>query len=115
MPSEQFGYIDNLAKFVQIDSLNVPIQELPSLVELENAFRRVSIGKAVGNDGIPPELCRYKARDLARLSYSLMLKTCLFGQEALEHKGGRLAIAWKHKGDPAECSSHRSLLVSIVI
>ena len=83
-----------------------------ALSSLENAFRRVSIGKAVGNDGIPPELCRYKARDLARLSYSLMLKTCLFGQEALEHKGGRLAIAWKHKGDPAECSSHRSLLVS---
>ena len=32
--------------------------------------------------------------------------------KAIEHKGGRLAVAWKHKGDPAGCSSHRSLLVS---
>ena len=105
-------WLGNLAKFLQIDTLHVPIHELPSLVDLENAFRRVSIGKAVGMDGIPPELCRFKARDLARLSYSILLKTCLFGQEAIEHKGGRLAIAWKHKGDPTECSSHRSLLVS---
>ena len=78
----------------------------------KTAFRRVSVGKAAGMDGIPPELCRHKACDLARLSYSIMLKSCLFGQEAIAHKGGRLAIAWKHKGDPAECSSHRSFLVS---
>ena len=105
-------WLQNLNKFLQTDTLQVPIQELPSLVDLETAFRRVSVGKAIGMDGIPPELCRYKACDLARLSYSIMLKTCLYGQEAIEHKGGRLAIAWKHKGDPAECSSHRSLLVS---
>ena len=105
-------WLHNLAKFLHIDALNVPLIELPSLVDLETAFRRVSIGKAIGMDGIPPELCRFKACDLARLTYSIMLKTCLYGQEAIEHKGGRLAIAWKHKGDPAECSSHRSLLVS---
>lgn len=105
-------WLSNLNNFLSIDSIQVPIHEMPTLVELETAFRRVAVGKAIGNDGIPPELCRFKARDLARLTYSLLLKTCLFGQEALEHKGGRLAIAWKHKGDPAECSSHRSLLVS---
>lgn len=38
--------------------------------------------------------------------------SCLKPAFAAQHKGGRLAIAWKHKGDPAECSSHRSLLVS---
>lgn len=106
------SWLKNLAKFLNVDTLHVPIQELPSLVELETAFRRVSVGKAIGMGGIPPELCRYKARDLALLTYSILMKTCLFGQEAIEHKGGRLAIAWKHKGDPAECSSHRSLLVS---
>jgi hypothetical protein len=62
---------------LRFGTLTVPIQELPNLVELETAFHRASIGKAVGGDGIPPELCKYKARDLARLSYSIMLKTCL--------------------------------------
>ena len=114
LTTEEFRktWLQNLEKFLHADNFQVPIQEMPSLVELETAFRRVSVGKAIGMDGIPPELCRFKACDLARLSYSVMLKTCLFGQEAIEHKGGRLAIAWKHKGDPADCSSHRSLLVS---
>ena len=114
LTTEEFRktWLQNLEKFLHADNFQVPIQEMPSLVELEPAFRRVSVGKAIGMDGIPPELCRFKACDLARLSYSVMLKTCLFGQEAIEHKGGRLAIAWKHKGDPADCSSHRSLLVS---
>ena len=49
---------------------------------------------------------------MARIAYAIMMKTCLYGQEAVEHKGGRLAIAWKNKGDPADCAAHRSLLVS---
>jgi len=102
----------HLRSFLEMPDLRVPIHELPTLVDLEAAFRRVAIGKAIGRDGIPPELCRYKAKDLAHHTYAILLKTCLYGQEAIEHKGGRLAIAWKHKGDPAECSSHRSLLVS---
>ena len=41
-----------------------------------------------------------------------MLKAALYGQEASEHKGGKLAIAWKHRGDVRDCHTHRSLLVS---
>lgn len=101
-----------LEQFRSIDPFSLSITEVPSLVDLENAYRRVAVGKAVGEDGMPPELCRYKAADLARLSYSIMLKVLLFGQEAAEHKGGRLAIAWKNKGDVRDCATHRSLLVS---
>ena len=105
-------WIANLRKFLQIPDMTVSITELPTLVDLEMAFHRVAIGKATGIDDIPPELCRYKATEMARISYAIMLKACLYGQEAAEHKGGKLAIAWKHKGDPADCSSHRSLLIS---
>ena len=102
----------NLAKFLVSDSLSISITERPSLAELEAAYRRVPSGKAVGNDGIPPELCHVKARDMARLTYAILIKVFVYGQEAIEHKGGRLAIAWKHRGDVRDCDTHRSLLVS---
>ena len=91
---------------------SIAIKELPSLAELEMAYRRVPFGKAVGNDGIPPEVCHVKARDLARLTYAILIKVFVYGQEAIEHKGGRLAVAWKHRGDVRDCDTHRSLLVS---
>jgi hypothetical protein len=102
----------NLQKFLTQEPFAVAITELPSLVELEAAFRRVSTGKAIGLDGIPPELCKAKATELAKLTYSMLMKIFLHGQEAAEHKGGRLAIAWKNRGDPRDCETHRSLLVS---
>ena len=102
----------NLRKFLANEPFVVAATELPSLVELEAAFRRVSTGKAISLDGIPPELCKAKATDLAKLTYSMLMKVFLHGQEAAEHKGGRLAIAWKNRGDPRDCDTHRSLLVS---
>eukprot|EP00435_Cladocopium_sp_Y103_P048605 s3265_g14.t1 len=46
------------------------------------------------------------------MTYPMLLKSFLYGQEAIEHKGGRLAVAWKRRGDVRDCSTHRSLLVS---
>ena len=105
-------WLCSLARFRQVAPFSIDVREVPSLVDLENAYRRVAVGKAIGEDGVPPELCHYKAVDMARLTYTMMLKVLLFGQEAAEHKGGRLAIAWKHRGDVRDCSTHRSLLVS---
>ena len=114
LSSEQYRqrWLSSLRAFCKVESCCVPITDLPSLADVEAAFRRVAVGKAVGEDGMPPELCRYKATELARLCYSMMLKTFLYGQEAAEHKGGRLAVAWKHRGDVRDCSNYRSLLVS---
>lgn len=103
---------ENLHKFLHQEAFAIDITELPSLVELESAFRRVSAGKAVGQDGIPPELCKVKATELAKLTYTMLMKVFIHGQEAAEHKGGRLAIAWKNRGDTRDCDTHRSLLVS---
>ena len=103
-------WLQSLRDFITVDSCHVSLSDVPCLTDLEAAFRRVAVGKAVGEDNIPPELCRYKAPDMARLCYSVMLKTFLYGQEAAEHKGGRLAVAWKHRGDTRDCSNYRSLL-----
>eukprot|EP00435_Cladocopium_sp_Y103_P058160 s489_g20.t1 len=105
-------WLANLKRFRDTGPFALSLSEVPSLVEFEAAFRRVAVGKAVGEDDIPPEICRYKAVDLARITYPMLLKAFLFGQEAMEHKGGRLAVAWKHRGDARDCQMHRSLLVS---
>eukprot|EP00435_Cladocopium_sp_Y103_P046037 s104_g13.t1 len=86
-------WLEGLTQFLQDVHIALPVQDLPSLYELEKAFRRVSLGKALGQDAIPPELCHYCPAQLAKLSYTMMLKAALYGQEAIEHKGGKLAVA----------------------
>ena len=101
---------NNLSRFAK-DMLDVPLSELPSLLDLEAACRRVKRGKATG-PGLPGELLHDHPTHMARLLYPQLLKLALHGQEALEHKIGFLTMAWKRKGDQSLCSSYRSLLVS---
>ena len=91
---------------------NVSVLELPTLVDLELAFRRVSCGKATGPDQVPGELCHYAPVACARTHFAALWKLMLFGQEALMHKGGLLVQAYKGKGPTTVCSSFRSLLIS---
>ena len=80
---------------IQADSLDEPLQRVPSLFDLEVSLRRVQPGKAVGRDAIPPELCHRFPGLLGPQIYPQLLKLCCHGAEALEHKGGRLAVAYK--------------------
>eukprot|EP00438_Fugacium_kawagutii_P010157 Skav235745 [mRNA] locus=scaffold1612:161426:167122:- [translate_table: standard] len=95
-----------------VEEAQATCTELPSLTHLEDAFRRVKPGKAVGLDLLPPELCHHHAPELARLCYPLMMKIMYFGQEPLGWKGGRLIPAWKGKGPTTLPESYRSLLIS---
>ena len=70
---------ENLHKFMNNEPFAIDITDLPSLVELESAFRCVSPGKAVGQDGIPPELCKVKATELAKLTYTMLMKVFIHG------------------------------------
>ena len=99
-------WIDNLQGFLEEKDIQLPVQEMPTLCELEVAFRRVSIGKAIGIDEVPPDLCHFCPVQLAKICYPMLLKAALFGQEAHEHKGGKLAIAWKKRGDVRDCHTH---------
>ena len=104
-------WIDNLRR-LRHDSLNMHWDQLPSLVDLEQACRQVSLDKATGPDGVPSSFIHLHCQGVARLLYPQLLKLVLHGQEALIHKGGRLAIAYKGKGQQDCCESYRSLLVS---
>ena len=100
------------------DPHNVPkhlpceLHELPTVFELERTMRAARIGKAMGYDGVPPELLHYAPERLAHVLWPLFLKQSLTVTECLQHKGGRLISAYKRRGDIGECANHCALLVS---
>ena len=91
--------------------LDLDLSEVPTLFDLECAYRHVRTGKATGHDGVPGALCHYFPAALASATFPHLLHLYLHGQEALTHKGGKLVTALK-KGNRDLCSSYRSLLIS---
>ena len=104
-------WIGNLYTFRRSD-VHLRLQDLPSLTDLEQAFRNVKANKATGDDGIPSEICHACPAAMARITYTQLMKLCAHGQEALLHKGGKLVTAFKHKGSSRDPSSYRSLMIS---
>ena len=95
-----------------LESFDISVQQLPTLTDLELAFRRVASGKATGPDGVPGELCHFGPTQCARVNFSALWKLILHGHEALQYKGGLLVQAYKGSGEQTQCSSFRSLLIS---
>ena len=93
-------------------NLSLNVDDLPTLTDLEAAFRQVKTGKATGPDSIPAEICNSQPALLAKFTYPLLLKILLHGQEPLEHKGGRLIPLWKGKLSQGLCEAYRSILIS---
>lgn len=88
------------------------VDQLPSIFELERHMQKAKAKKAMGPDGIPPEILKYAAAKMAYHYWPLFAKTSLSRHESLQFKGGRLVAAYKQRGSMAECSSYRALLVS---
>jgi len=88
------------------------LDEVPTLLEVERHLQHAAVGKAMGCDLLPGELMRMAAPWMAEAIWPLVIKTALWADEPLQRKGGRLVVAYKGRGDHAQCSSHRSLLVS---
>ena len=103
-------WLDGLTKELPKE-LDVPMEEMPTLLELEQSLRRVKDGKATGHDDIPSEFCHHHPGPVAKGIFLQVWKLFLHGQEALVHKGGQLVAAYK-RGCRGECSSYRSLLIS---
>ena len=104
-------WIKALEEFRQ-DELSLVPADLPSLTDLEIAYRRIRCHKAIGDDMVPPELCHFYPTEMARITFCQMAKLCTHGQETLSHKGGVLVAAWKRKGAQDRCEAYRSLLIS---
>ena len=108
---QQILWIENLRR-LRADDLDLCWDQLPSLTDLEDACRQVALAKATGPDGIQSDFIHTHPCVTAKKLYPVLLKLLLHGQEALIHKGGRLAVAYKGKGNHDTCESYRSLLVS---
>ena len=68
--------------------------------------------RAVGPDGIASEIWIASGDKLANLLSKLMRRIVANGTVPPQWKGGRLARLYKGKGDAADCSSHRGLLIA---
>ena len=104
-------WVQHLKEF-RAQSLALDITDIPSLVELEAAFRHVKPHKATGPDLIDASICARSPAIVARKTYSQLLKLYTHGQESLLHKGGRLQPIWKQKGPRDTCAAYRSILIS---
>ena len=107
-------WVDNLAS-LRIQDFKIDVKELPSLLDLEAAYRRINPNKATGPDKIHPAFCKATPKLLARSTFNQLLKLALHGQESLAHKGGTLCPIWKSKGPKDDCTAYRSILVSSFI
>ena len=88
--------------------------ELPTLLELEHAFRLNVKGKACFFDGIPTELAHAHPQYLARYIFPMALKQSLLIAEPVTLKGGILIHAFKGKGCMGQCDNYRSLMISSI-
>ncbi|CAE7829122.1 unnamed protein product [Symbiodinium sp. CCMP2592] len=96
----------------ELDSIELNRLELPTRIELEQALRDTASGRAAGLDLVPGEALHFAAAEASSALYPILLKTSLRLAEPIQFKGGSLQAAWKGKGSPALCSSHRGLLIS---
>ena len=87
------------------------VTSIPSLRDLEGAFRRIRPRKTPGVDNIRSDLCSLAASDLAWKYHSLLTKMVTTYSEPMQMKGGVLVSAWK-SGSMGDVDSYRSLLLS---
>ena len=104
-------WAQNLACLSSTDC-RLPIQEIPTRVELEFALRQMKDGKASGPDGIPSEICRHFPGPVALQIYTLLLKSAIQGHEPLLLKGDIALPIWKGKKAKDTCNAYRSILLS---
>ena len=91
-------------------SLEVQLGDLPSLFQLEQAFRAISEGKATGYDPLPSEFFHKAAAPLAFLYHDLFLKEYLWQSEPIQNKGGPMAIIPKQL-QPTLAKQFRGILL----
>ena len=90
--------------------LHLDLQDLPSLSQLESAFRSVLAGKASGYDPLPSALFHQASAKLAELHHDLIVKAFLWQCEPIQAKGGPVAILPKTL-HPTTASQFRGILL----
>eukprot|EP00438_Fugacium_kawagutii_P033790 Skav218504 [mRNA] locus=scaffold3758:237968:241249:+ [translate_table: standard] len=96
-----------------VQGVEVSADDIPSLVELEEAIRAVPKHKAMLGI-ILPELLHADPATAARILYPCMIQSVLFCQEPVTWKGGTLCPLFKNKGSMNVVGNYRAILISQV-
>ncbi|CAE7241543.1 unnamed protein product [Symbiodinium sp. CCMP2456] len=88
------------------------LQVLPSLGEIEQTLRGLSLRKASGLDAIPAEFLKAAPGPTAAAVHSLFFKAMATFQQPLHWRGGIFYECWKRSGKQSDPAMYRSLFVS---
>ena len=104
----------NSANQVQIPDagVNWSIEDIPSVLDVEQVLRATPLGKSPGLDNLPGEFLRAAPAAMAGAVHPLFTKALVNLRQPLQWRGGILFEAWKGVGSIADPNSHRSLFVS---
>jgi hypothetical protein len=86
------------------------VEDLPSLIELEDTIRQTQPERSTGLDPLPSGLFKQHAVDLAKLYFPLILKQCVWQSEPLASKGGQMAVIHK-RGSTAVAENYRGIML----
>ena len=97
------------------EDVDVRLSLVPTLLEIEEVYRRQPRYKACGLDGIPGEALKSCPALFARLYQPLYTKSVLSLNRPLQWRGGQLYECYKGSGSSATPENYRSLYVSSVV
>lgn len=87
---------------------------LPTLQEVFEAIKQIAMGKAPGNDAIPPEVFKYGGQKLAEKLHALFVAIWKTGMVPQDFKDASILHLYKNKGLRNVCDNHRGIsLLSI--
>ena len=86
--------------------------DLPTLKDIEDAFRKCKLHTAAGTDKLVPELFHRAPKWFAKWLYPLFMKMAIYASEPVHWKGGILFAVYKSKGETCNPTSYRGILVS---
>ena len=91
------------------------LEELPTMLQVEQSLLATKCRKSGGLDGIPPDILRHCAPELAQPCWQIMTKQLSWQTEAIQWKGGELKMIPKPSADLAKCNGFRGIMLTSVI
>ena len=83
------------------DGFEPDVSALPTLDEIERAFRATQKNKATGLDLVPGDVLRKLPGRMAAAYFPLMLKSAVNLRQCIQWRGGVLAECYKQSGSPS--------------
>ena len=100
-----------------IESLPIMLEldNKPTLEDLKNAIECLSLAKAPGQDGIPPEIIKCGSDVLLEHLHDLLCQCWDEGAVPQDMRDANIVTLYKNKGDRSDCNNYRGIsLLSIV-